>query len=486
MKLTIRFLSMLAVSGPLFLTGQSLFAQGACCGTPTVTQRVVYKTIYEREPVTAYKLQTEQVLEEREITVQTSEWVTEPRQRKYTVAKPVTETETREERYTVLKPVKETSYREEEYDQVDYVTETQTRQDRVIVQRPVTETQMREQQYTVRRPVQETVYQDQSYTTYSPVTSYYNQTVDMGGYVNQLAYQPGNVRNRLTWVPRGYAVDPVTGAAVFNRAGFRWVPYQAPGVLQPTTTYMPNYVTQQVPVTSYQPQVVAQKVPVNVTRYVDELVTQQTPVSVTRMEQYEEVRETPVTVQKPVVTRMVRKIPIETIRYEREEYARPVTYAVQKMVTEEVVEDYNVQVQQYRTEVRKIQVPKTISNWVPYQTYKLVPKTVVMKVPVGSYDETTLDGTTTYYAPARPAAATTAPTLPPRIISAGPARRIDGGAQGAVTRPEDPTVPVAPADKKPSLQQKPKIEGPQNGPEAPAADPAAPAAPAPADAPESA
>jgi hypothetical protein len=236
-------------------------------------------------------------------------------------------------------------------------------------------------------------------------------------------------------------------------------------------------------VTSYQPQVVAQKVPVNVTRYVDELVTQQTPVSVTRMEQYEEVRETPVSVQKPVVTRMVRKIPVETIRYEREEYARPVTYAVQKMVTEEVVEDYNVQVQQYRTEVRKIQVPKTISNWVPYQAYKLVPKTVVMKVPVGTYDETILGGTTTYYAPT-PAVAAPAPTLPPRIIGTGPARRIDGGGQ--VTQPEQPTVPVAPADKKPSLQNKPKIEGPQNGPEAPAADPAAPAAPAPADEKESA
>ena len=37
----------------------------AQCG---VTYRVVYRTVYEKQPVTAYRLQTETILEEREVT----------------------------------------------------------------------------------------------------------------------------------------------------------------------------------------------------------------------------------------------------------------------------------------------------------------------------------------------------------------------------------------------------------------------------------
>jgi hypothetical protein len=162
-----------------------------------------------------------------------------------------------------------------------------------------------------------------------------------------------------------------------------------------------------------------------------------------------------------------------------------VTYTTQKIETQEVVEDYQVQVQQYRTEVRKIQVPKTVSNWVEVPGYRMVPKTVVMRVPVGSYDDSVLDGTTTYYAPPPPAAA--APTLPPRIQYGQP-RRVDPSTpatQPPVQRPAQPAVPVAPADTNPSLR-KPAIQGPLNGPTPdpnapPAADPAAPPAPAPAD-----
>lgn len=355
---------------------------------------------------------------------------------------------------------------------------------------------MEQQQHTVRRAVQDTVYQDQLYTTYSPVTSYYNQTVDVGGYVTQWAYYPGTARTNLRWVPRGYAVDQATGAPFWHRAGLRWVPTQTPGVAVPTTAYMPNYQTQQVPVTSYQPQVVAQKVPVNVTRYVDDLVTTEKPVTYTRYEQVEEVREYPVQVQKPRVERKVRKIPIVETRMEREEYVRPVTYQVQKMVTEDIVEEYDVQVQHIKHEVRKIQVPKTVSNWVEYQTYKLVPKTVMVRVPAGSYDDTLLDGTSTYYAPAA------APTLPPtttterRVIQAGPARRVypaGSSANGAsnLQRPPEGTVPVpgngggaAPADRQPEVPPgtptpMPEDNGPALGnPANP--DPAAPAPAAPA------
>ncbi|WP_425618821.1 hypothetical protein NA78x_002537 [Anatilimnocola sp. NA78] len=492
MKRTIRILSMLALGSPLILAGEAVFAQGSCCGTPVVTQRVVYKTIYEQQPVKAFRLVTEQVLDEQEVTVQRPEWVTETRQRKFLVSKPVTETEDREERITVLRPVTETSFREETVDQTTWVTETENRQQRFVVNRPITETQMQQQQFTVRRPVQETVMQDQQFTTFSPVTTFQPQTVEMGGVVNQAFYQPGNVRNRLAWVQRGWLTDPVTGAAVWNRGGLRWVPMQNPGVTTVQPTFVSNPVTTQVPVTTMQPQIVTQRVPLNVTRFVDEVVTQETPIQVTRMQQVEEVRDVPVTVQRPVTQRITRKIPVETTRFEREEIIRPVQVTVQKIVTEEVTEDYNVQVQRINYEVRKVQVPRTVNKWVEYTAYRMVPKTVMMKVPVGSYEGVIEDGaTTTFYAPA------SAPTLPPRVIYAEPVRverrvvspagvapaAAPAGTQGEIRRPAEATEPVKPkeeADKKPTLK-KPAIEGPTNGPAvdpntAPDADPTAPSA----------
>jgi hypothetical protein len=268
----------------------------------------------------------------------------------------------------------------------------------------------------------------------------------------------------------------------------------APGVVTMRPTFVSNPVTTQVPVTTMQPQVVTQRVPLNVTRFVDETVTQETPVQVTRMQAFEEVRDVPVTVQRPVTQRITRKIPVETTRYEREEIVRPVQVSVQKMVTEEVTEDYNVQVQRMNYEVRKVQTPRTVEKWVPYQTYKMVPRTVVMRVPVGAYDEVIDGGTTTYYSPA------TAPTLPPRVIYADPVRVerrvIDPAsppapqppaAQGEIKKPAESTQPVKPmeeADKAPSLKK--PATGPFNGPEnapkkedpnsAPDADPNAPSA----------
>src|SRR5690349_2659173 len=123
MKRTIRFLglkslSLLALAGVSSISLlPSASAQGPCGCAPVVTQRVVYKTIYEQEPYTAYKLQTEQELIEREYTVQKPVWVTEHRQRKYLVSKPFVETETREEKYTVLRAVTDRYEREETVDQ---------------------------------------------------------------------------------------------------------------------------------------------------------------------------------------------------------------------------------------------------------------------------------------------------------------------------------------------------------------------------------
>ena len=60
--------------------------------------RIVYKTVYDQEPVTTYRLQYETQVVERPITVQKPVWETEIRVRRYTVSRPVVETSERGKR----------------------------------------------------------------------------------------------------------------------------------------------------------------------------------------------------------------------------------------------------------------------------------------------------------------------------------------------------------------------------------------------------
>ena len=305
---------------------------GQDCCTP---QRIVYyKTVYEQQPVTAYRLQYETVLQEQPVTVMRPAWVTETRERRYTVAKPVTETSTREERYTVM--------------------------------RPVWETETRYQQQVVRKAVVETAMQDRNYVTYEPVTTMHTQYVDQGGFVDQVFYTPGPVRNRLQWVPGSYCVDPVTGSAVWQRGGLHWVPTQAPGAYQVQRQYVPQIVAQQVPQTTYVQRVVTQKVPIQVTRYVDEVVSQ--------------------------------PVPMQVCKWVAQEVVRPVTVTTQRIEYEERVEPVQVQTCRWVAETRSVQTPHVVAKWVPYTTTRLVPRTVAMSVPA---DPCGLpSGITSYYAPA--------------------------------------------------------------------------------------
>ena len=393
MKVSIRLFATLIVAWPA-LTARGQDCCNECC---VPAQRVVSKLVTEQIPYTAYKVQYETIMEEREITETKPILETETRTRRYKVAKPVTEEYVREEKYYVMKPVRETECREEEYQQTTYETETQIQQQRIVSQRPVVETQYRQQQYSVRRAINETVMQDQSYTAYEPTTTYRTQLVDQGGVVDSYGYVPGRTRNHLGWVPRGYATDNLSQQTFYHRGGLHWVPTTAPGQVVVNRQYVPNYVAAQIPQTTMTAKVITQQVPVNVTRYVDDVVTEQVPFQVQRMEQVEEVREIPITVQKPVTQTMVRKIPIERIRYEKEEHIRRVPVTMQKIEYEEREEDYPVQVRKMVTETRKIQVPITQRKLVPYTAYRTVQRVVTMRMPIGEYDDVVIEGAAADY-----------------------------------------------------------------------------------------
>ncbi|MCY2993965.1 MAG: hypothetical protein NTY19_39740 [Planctomycetota bacterium] len=368
-----------------------------CCGAP---HRTLYSTVYEQQPVTTYRLEFETVFETKQITVQRPVWETEYRERRYTVAKPVVETSTREERYTVMRPVWETSYRDESFDRVHYVTETEMREERHVVARPVYEDTYREEQRVVRKPVSQTVMQDYAYTTYDSVTTLRTELVDQGTVVNNMAFVPGTVRNSWQWLPGGYAVDPVTGLTYWRRAGLYTLPTATPGAYVVQPQYVPNVVAVQRPQMNYVARVVTEKRPVEVASYVDEVVMEKVPVKTCRMEQTEEVRQVPITVQKPVVERVTNKVPVQTCRWVEQEMVRKVPVTTQRVVYEEQVDKVPVQVYKLIAETKTVQEPRTTATWRPYQATQVVPRTVVMRVPVDScYSDVP---TTTYHYPTPP------------------------------------------------------------------------------------
>jgi hypothetical protein len=282
------------------------------------------------------------------------------------------------------------------------------REQRYTVQRPVWEETYQDQQRVVRKAVTDTVLQDYNYTSYDPVTTMRTEYVDQGGYQNSTVYVPGRERNRLQWLPGGYALDPLTGVNYWRRAGLYWVPSADPGVYAVQQQYVPNVVAMQRPETSYVARVVTEKRPVQVTRYVDEVVVEKVPVKVCRMEQTEEVRQIPITVQKPVVERINYKVPVKTCRWVEQEMVRKVPVTTQRVVYEERAERVPVQVCKWVTENQTVREPRTVATWKAYESQQCVPRTVVMRVPTDPcYSD--LPTTTYYY----PAPATVAPAPPP-------------------------------------------------------------------------
>lgn len=449
-----KIFSLIAAAGCAAAAG-SAYSQQPCqsCATPQVsvmpaampvtTYRLDYQTVYEDRAVTAYRLENETVYEEREVTSYKPVWETQVREKRYMVAKPVYETSEREERYTVQKPVWETQLRDESYDVVRQIPETAEREERYTVQRPVWETSTREERYTVQRPVYETSEREEAYTVMEQQTTYRPVQIDQGQYVTNMAVQPGAVRTRLAWNQPGYVVDPLTGAAAYQRGGLHWTPMQAPATVIPQTTYQPNIVTAQVPQTSLVPRTEVRKVPVQTVRYVNEEMVREVPVQTCRMISEEQVRKVPVTTYRQVVERVEKQTQVQVCKMITEEIVKKVPVTTMKMVQEEKVEQETFRVCRQEQVVQKVQVPHVVEKRVPVQYTQRIPRVIVNKVPLDAC------GNPIYLAPAAevrkeptstPAAAAPTNSSPSTYGSGSPS---SGTPTVAPTLPMDTKVPAS-------------------------------------------
>ena len=66
----------------------------------------------------------------------------------------------------------------------------------------------------------------------------------------------------------------------------------------------------------------------------------------------------------------------------------------QKIQVEEVEEPVRVKVRKTQVETRTVREPKTIQEWVGYETTQRVPRTVVMRIPVDAYGRDVVSSTT--------------------------------------------------------------------------------------------
>lgn len=417
----------------------------------------VCRTIYEPEQVTAYRLVEETQLLERDVTVMKPVYETEYRERRYRVAKPVVETQMREERRIVLKPYFEEREEDRSYYRTRYVAETQMREERRVVQKPVMETSEREERIVVRRPVTETVMQERSYTCYEPVTTCRPEVVDRGSYVDQVQLTPGATRNRLQWLPRTVYNDPVTGLALRQRAGFYWVPQQAPPTTSVARVYVPNLQTEMRPTTTLEPRTVTQKVPVQVTRYEDEVQVRKVPVQVCRMVSEEQMRQVRVTVQKPVREKVENIVKIRVCKYREEEIVKQTPVTVQRVEYEDRVERIPVRTCKMVAETRTVRVPRTVCRYEPYTYTRMVAKQVLMRVPVDPCGACPAPQTSYYYPGERVEVEGWAPT------PAEP-RESDDAPSDNTPSDEDPTG-------KPTLTQKPEAAAPESEPSSKPGDP---------------
>lgn len=494
------------------LSGLPAFAQEACCFEPAY--RLQCETVMQPQTVQRFRIAYETDMVEEEVVSFRPVLRTRTEEREYRVARPVTETNFREERYTVQRPVIETSYRDEQFNETTYVTETAEREERVttfrqvnetqmfqqqfLVQRPVVETQMVPQQQVVQRPVVETQFRTEQVTSMRPVTTVQNQTVDMGGFVNQQVVQPGQTTFGLTWVPRAVQTTGPFGIFSVNRGASVWTPITTPPTVQNQMVYRPNLVTQQVAQTSFVPEVqqqqvpvqvmrmqtetVTQQVPVQVTRMQSEVVSQQVPVTTSRMEPVVEVRKIPYTVQRPVTETKTRRVPIQQQRWVSEEQVRRVPVTTTRIEYETRKEPVEIKYFEQERVVQKVQRPVTRQVYVPYTETVMVPRQVVQRAPLNYYDPfssaivsgySSLDG------------ATVTPLSSEPVTSQKPA--VDSKAEGAAdekqssAKPElGPSVLDAPAnaDETPKTRlESVKISSPSDLKSEAAAEPAAAAKP---------
>ena len=366
--------------------------------------------VVEQVPYTSHRKVTETQFVEETVTTYETVWETEKRDRRYTVARKVPETSYTEKRYTVQKPVEEIEYRDASYNVVRRVPETSEREEKHLVSRQVMETQERQFYETRRVPVQETTMEDRVYTVNRPVTTYVDQVVDRGQYVNQVNTLPGQSYTRLAWHRANYA-DPVTGESKWRIPGFYWTDMQGPTQHTVNRVYQPNHVMQTVPVTNMVQEQRIEQVPVSRTTFREEQVVRTEQVQVPRVTQEEVVRKVPVTTYKEIVERVEQKTPVTVRRMVTEERVEQVPVTTYKTIMEEKVEPYEVRVAKLVPVTRTVRKPVTVTKWEPY-TYTMERQRMeVRRIPVVSATSTTLETQTPV---ARPAIdpADTIPRLP--------------------------------------------------------------------------
>jgi hypothetical protein len=290
----------------------TVHAAAPCCTSVisgnSQTYRLEHSTVTEPVNVTGYKKVTETQYIEEEITTYQTVWETQQRERRYTVARSVPETSMEERRYTVSRPVKETEYHDTSYHVTRLVPETTEREEHYLVSKQVYETQEREILETRRVPVQETTMQERTYTVNRPVTTYVEQTVDRGSFVDSVQVKPGKTYTRLAWHRAEY-YDPATGTTRWRLPGFYWTEMEGAPRYEVNKTYQPNYVIQTVPVTNMIQEQRTEQVPVTRTTFREEQIVRTEQVQVPKTVQEEVVRKIPTTTYKQVVEKGERKTP---------------------------------------------------------------------------------------------------------------------------------------------------------------------------------
>ena len=386
MKNTMYYLTLRGALLAAVVSLWALQASAQCCTRVVASTgqeyRLEYTTVSEPVEQTAYKKVVETNYVEEEVTTYETVWETEQRERRYTVARTVPETSVRQRRYSVSRPVEETVMKDTSYNVTRLLPETSEKEERFLVSKQVYETQQREVVETRKVPVQETMIQDRLYSVSKPVTTFVEQTVDRGGYVEQVNARPGRTYHRLAWQRAGEYYDPVAGRTRWHLPGFYWTPMEGPARYEVNKIYQPNFVTQTVPVTNFVQEQRLEQIPVTRTTFRDEQVSRIEEVQVPRTVQEEVVRKVPITTYKQVVERVERQTPVKVQRLVTEERVEDVPVTEYKTVMEERVEPYEVKVAKVVPVKRTVRKPITVEKWVPY-TYTVERKRVVVnRIPI--------------------------------------------------------------------------------------------------------
>jgi hypothetical protein len=94
-----------------------------------------------------------------------------------------------------------------------------------------------------------------------------------------------------------------------------------------------------------------------------------------------EEREVPVTVRRAVVEKY--EVPVQ--RWVEHEEVREIPIETRRIRYEEVEEPVKVKVLRTQVETKTVREPKTVGEWVRYESTERVPRTVVSKIPVDAY-----------------------------------------------------------------------------------------------------